>query len=152
MPDAIVQRALSRSSKARNSVHARRLFSAVRAPLSFRCDCGHSADGDAGAFVRCLFRKDPPGAANRGQADGLRRGECGHSAPSRPRFNFRYYYYALLFVVFDVETVFLYPWAVRYGVLTKQFGLFALGAVLVFLAVVTVAYVYAWRKKALEWV
>ena len=78
--------------------------------------------------------------------------ECGHSAPKPARFNFRYYYYALLFVVFDVETVFLYPWAVRYGVLTKQFGLFALGAVLVFLAVVTVAYVYAWRKKALEWV
>lgn len=72
--------------------------------------------------------------------------------PKPARFNFRYYYYALLFVVFDVETVFLYPWAVRYGVLTKQFGLFALGAVLVFLAVVTVAYVYAWRKKALEWV
>ncbi len=73
-------------------------------------------------------------------------------SPKPARFNFRYYFYALLFVVFDVETVFLYPWAVRYGVLTKQFGLFALGAVLVFLAVVTVAYVYAWRKKALEWV
>ena len=73
-------------------------------------------------------------------------------SPKPTRFNFRYYFYALLFVVFDVETVFLYPWAVRYGVLTKQFGLFALGAVLVFLAVVTVAYVYAWRKKALEWV
>ena len=72
--------------------------------------------------------------------------------PKPTRFNFRYYYYALLFVVFDVETVFLYPWAVRYGVLTKQFGIFALAAVLLFLAVVTVAYVYAWRKKALEWV
>lgn len=72
-------------------------------------------------------------------------------SPKPARFNFRYYYYALLFVVFDVETVFLYPWAVRYGVLTKQFGLFALGAVLVFLAVVTIANVYAWRKKALEW-
>ena len=72
-------------------------------------------------------------------------------SPKPARFNFRYYYYALLFVVFDVETVFLYPWAVRYGVLTKQFGLFALGAVLVFLAVVTIAYVYAWKKKALEW-
>ncbi len=72
--------------------------------------------------------------------------------PKPARFNFRYYYYALLFVVFDVETVFLYPWAVRYGVLTKQFGIFALAAVLLFLAVVTVAYVYAWRKKALEWV
>ena len=72
---------------------------------------------------------------------------------SRPaRFNFRYYYYALLFVVFDVETVFLFPWAVKYGVMTRQFGFAALGAVLVFLIVVTFAYAYAWRKRALEWV
>jgi NADH-quinone oxidoreductase subunit A len=68
------------------------------------------------------------------------------------RFNFRYYYYALLFVVFDVETVFLFPWAVKYGVMTRQFGFAALGAVLVFLIVVTFAYAYAWRKRALEWV
>ncbi|MGA0276094.1 MAG: NADH-quinone oxidoreductase subunit A [Dehalococcoidia bacterium] len=68
------------------------------------------------------------------------------------RFNFRYYYYALLFVVFDVETVFLFPWAVKYGVMSKQFGFAALGAVLVFLLVVTVGYAYAWRKQALEWV
>jgi NADH-quinone oxidoreductase subunit A len=67
------------------------------------------------------------------------------------RFNFRYYYYALLFVAFDVETVLLYPWAVRHGVLSNQFGWAALGAVLVFLFVVTVGYLYAWRKKALEW-
>jgi NADH-quinone oxidoreductase subunit A len=66
-------------------------------------------------------------------------------------FNFRYYQYALLFVVFDVETVFLYPWAVRYGLLSRQFGLVALVAVLVFLVVLTIPYVYAWRKRALEW-
>ncbi len=74
--------------------------------------------------------------------------------PMSPRpvlFSIRYYQYALLFVVFDVETVFLYPWAVKFGVLSKQFGLVALAAVLVFLAVLTVPYVYAWRKKALEW-
>ncbi len=68
------------------------------------------------------------------------------------RFNFRYYYFALLFVVFDVETIFLYPWAVRYGVLSETFGWIVLAEVLVFLAVVTLGYVYAWRKKALEWV
>ena len=68
------------------------------------------------------------------------------------RFNFRYYHYALLFVVFDVETIFLFPWAVKYGVMTRQFGFAALIAVLVFLAVVTFAYAYAWRKQALEWV
>lgn len=68
------------------------------------------------------------------------------------RFNFRYYYFALLFVVFDVETIFLYPWAVRYGVLSETFGWIVLAEVLVFLGVVTLGYVYAWRKKALEWV
>ncbi len=68
------------------------------------------------------------------------------------RFNFRYYYYALLFVIFDVETIFLFPWAVKYGVLSRQFGFAALGAVFVFLIVVTFAYAYAWRKNALEWV
>jgi len=68
------------------------------------------------------------------------------------RFNFRYYHYAILFVIFDVETVFLFPWAVKYGVMSSQFGFAALTAVLVFLLVVTFAYVYAWRKGALEWV
>jgi len=68
------------------------------------------------------------------------------------RFNIRYYYYAVVFVVFDVETVFLYPWAARYGVLSKEFGLIAFGAMMVFLGVVTLGYVYAWRKRALEWV
>ena len=61
------------------------------------------------------------------------------------RFNFRYYHYALLFVVFDVETVFLFPWAVKYGVMSQQFGFAALVAVGVFLIVVTFAYAYAWR-------
>ena len=68
------------------------------------------------------------------------------------RFNFRYYHYALLFVVFDVETVFLFPWAVKYGVMSQQFGFAALVAVGVFLLVVTFAYAYALRKRALEWV
>ena len=78
-------------------------------------------------------------------------GGMGPLSDKPSRFNFRYYYYALLFVAFDVETVLLYPWAVRHGVLSSQFGWAALGAVLVFLFVVTVGYLYAWRKKALEW-
>lgn len=72
-------------------------------------------------------------------------------SPKPARFNFRYYYYALLFVAFDVETVLLYPWAVRHGILSQQFGWSVLIAVLGFLFVVTIGYVYAWRKKALEW-
>ena len=54
--------------------------------------------------------------------------------------------------VFDVETIFLFPWAVKYGVMSRQFGFAALGAVFVFLIVVTFAYAYAWRKHALDWV
>ena len=80
--------------------------------------------------------------------------ECGVETEGTAwvQFNFRYYYYALLFVIFDVETVFLFPWAVKYGVMSRQFGFAALGAVLVFLIVVTFAYAYAWRKHALDWV
>jgi NADH-quinone oxidoreductase subunit A len=72
-------------------------------------------------------------------------------SPKPSRWNFRYYYFALLFVAFDVETVLLYPWAVQHGVISREFGWAALGAVFVFLFIVTVGYVYAWRKKALEW-
>ncbi|MFN3974432.1 MAG: NADH-quinone oxidoreductase subunit A [Dehalococcoidia bacterium] len=63
------------------------------------------------------------------------------------RFNFRYYLYAILFVVFDVETVFLYPWAVEF----QRLGLFALVEMLVFLGILGVGWAYAWRKGALEW-
>jgi NADH:ubiquinone oxidoreductase subunit 3 (subunit A) len=63
------------------------------------------------------------------------------------QFYVSFYVYALVFVVFDVETVFLYPWAVAYG----RLGLFALGEMLVFIAVLAVALVYAWKKQALRW-
>ncbi|MFL2664431.1 MAG: NADH-quinone oxidoreductase subunit A [Dehalococcoidia bacterium] len=68
------------------------------------------------------------------------------------KFNFKYYYYAILFVVFDVEAVFLFPWAVKYGILTKQFGFVALLAAIIFMIVATFGYLYAWRKKNLDWV
>ena len=63
------------------------------------------------------------------------------------RFNFRYYTFALLFVVFDVEAVFLYPWAVYF----KQLGLFALVEMLVFVLILMVGWAYSWRNKDLEW-
>lgn len=62
-------------------------------------------------------------------------------------FNFRYYRYALLFLVFDVETVFIYPWAVHF----KQLGLFALVEMFVFLGILALGWAYAWRKRALDW-
>jgi NAD(P)H-quinone oxidoreductase subunit 3 len=63
------------------------------------------------------------------------------------QFNIRYYMFALVFVIFDVETVFLYPWAVAF----HQLGLLAFIEALVFIAILVVALVYAWRKGALEW-
>ena len=63
------------------------------------------------------------------------------------RFPVKFYLVAMLFVVFDIETVFLYPWAVAYADL-KVFGLVEMG---VFIAILLAAYVYIWRKGALEW-
>ncbi len=63
------------------------------------------------------------------------------------QFNVRYYIIALLFVLFDVEAVFLYPWAVAF----RQLGLFALVEAVLFVLILVVGYVYAWRRQALEW-
>jgi NAD(P)H-quinone oxidoreductase subunit 3 len=63
------------------------------------------------------------------------------------QFNIRYYMFALVFVIFDVETVFLYPWAVAF----HRLGLLGFIEALVFIAILVVALVYAWRKGALEW-
>ncbi|MEE9324627.1 MAG: NADH-quinone oxidoreductase subunit A [Dehalococcoidia bacterium] len=75
--------------------------------------------------------------------------ECGMESEggSWVRYNFRYYFYALLFVIFDVQVMFLLPWAVHLDKL-KFFGLVAMG---VFILILMVGLIYAWRKKALEW-
>lgn len=73
--------------------------------------------------------------------------ECGMETigPSWVQYNAGFYIFALVFVVFDVETVFLYPWAVVYG----QLGLFAFAEMLVFIGILAVGLLYAWRKRAL---
>ena len=63
------------------------------------------------------------------------------------QFNIRYYMFALVFVIFDVETVFLYPWAVA----LQRLGLLAFIEALVFISILVLALAYAWRKGALEW-
>jgi NADH-quinone oxidoreductase subunit A len=63
------------------------------------------------------------------------------------QFNFRYYFYALVFLVIDVLVIFLYPWAVG----LRDLGYYGLIGVLILLAIVIVGYVYAWKKKVLEW-
>ena len=76
--------------------------------------------------------------------------ECGIRAASdsRGRYTVRFYLVAILFVIFDVETIFLYPWAVRYASL----GWFGVGEVAVFLVILVVGYIWAFKKGALEWV
>ncbi len=75
--------------------------------------------------------------------------ECGMDTVgnSRVQFNFRYYFYALLFVVFDIQVVFLYPWAVALG----ELKLFALLEMIAFFSILIVGFLYAWRKGVLEW-
>ena len=75
--------------------------------------------------------------------------ECGVRTIGKTwvQFNFRYYFYALVFLALDVLVVFLYPWAVQ----LKQLGAFSLYVVLILVFIVLVGYVYAWKKKVLEW-
>ena len=75
--------------------------------------------------------------------------ECGVETIGKTwvQFNFRYYGYALIFLALDVLVVFLYPWAAQ----LRQLGLSSLIAVLVLVAIVLIGYLYAWKKKALEW-
>jgi NADH-quinone oxidoreductase subunit A len=75
--------------------------------------------------------------------------ECGFDAfeDTRGRFDVRYYLVAILFIIFDLEIAFLFPWAVSLDAI-GNFGLAAMG---IFLAVLVVGFIYEWRKGALEW-
>ena len=79
--------------------------------------------------------------------------ECGFEtlAGRWSGFNIRYYTFALIFVIFDVEVVFLFPWAASFGVLSREFGVFVLVEMVVFLGILVVGWLHAWRKGALEW-
>ncbi len=75
--------------------------------------------------------------------------ECGSEPFSDARIPFpvRYYIFAMLFVIFDIEIIFLYPWAVAF----KDIGIIGLVEMMIFIGLFVLAYVYAWRKGALEW-
>ncbi|HJO83116.1 MAG: NADH-quinone oxidoreductase subunit A [SAR202 cluster bacterium] len=79
--------------------------------------------------------------------------ECGFATLSGrwSQFNFRFYTIALVFVVFDVEVVFLFPWAASFGAMSAEFGIFVLLEMVVFVAILVVGWLYAWRKGSLEW-
>jgi len=75
--------------------------------------------------------------------------ECGFEAfeDSRMKFDVRYYLVAILFIIFDLEIAFLFPWAV----VLDEIGLFGFFAMAVFLAILVVGFIYEWKKGALEW-
>ena len=75
--------------------------------------------------------------------------ECGMETIGRTwvQFNFRYYFYALILIALDVMVVFLYPWAVD----LRQLGVFGFMAALIFIGIIVVGYIYAWKKGVLEW-
>ncbi len=71
--------------------------------------------------------------------------------PTHIQFRTRYYLYALIFVIFDVEAIFLFPWAVSFNKLYASLGWLPLIEMGLFIAFLLVAFVYAWRKRALDW-
>ena len=75
--------------------------------------------------------------------------ECGFDAfgDARHKFDVRFYLVAILFIIFDLEVAFLFPWAVALG----KIGLFGFWSMMIFLAVLTIGFIYEWRKGALEW-
>ena len=75
--------------------------------------------------------------------------ECGFDAfdDSRMEFDVRFYLVAILFIIFDLEIAFLFPWAITLG----KTGLFGFWSMMIFLAVLTIGFIYEWKKGALEW-
>lgn len=75
--------------------------------------------------------------------------ECGFNAfdDARMKFDVRFYLVSLLFIVFDLEVAFLFPWAVAF----KEIGVFGFWSMMIFLGVLTIGFIYEWTKGALEW-
>ena len=100
-----------------------------------------------------LLHALPPGALDAGahnpNAEKLSEYECGFPAfeDTRSQFDVRFYLVSLLFIVFDLEVAFLFPWAVAF----KEAGEFGFWSMMTFLGVLTVGFIYEWRKGALEW-
>ena len=88
-------------------------------------------------------------ARKHGDAQKVSPYECGFEAfeDTRARFDVRYYLVAILFIVFDLEIAFLFPWAISLGS-TARFGLGVMG---IFLGILVVGFIYEWKKGALEW-
>jgi NADH-quinone oxidoreductase subunit A len=94
----------------------------------------------ASAFLVAYKQPDP---------EKLSAYECGFNAfdDARMKFDVRFYLVAILFIIFDLEVAFLFPWAVTFG----KLGLYGFWSMMLFLAVLTIGFIYEWKKGALEW-
>jgi NADH-quinone oxidoreductase subunit A len=99
------------------------------------------------ASVLVLARLISPSRRSTTKAQNYETGETTVTDPWRP-FPVRYYVFALLFLIFDVEAAFLYPWAVIY----RELGLYGFVEMVIFVLILGVGLVYAWKKGALKWV
>ena len=88
-------------------------------------------------------------AFSRPDTEKLSAYECGFNAfdDARMKFDVRFYLVAILFIIFDLEVAFLFPWAVAF----KEVGVFGFWSMMIFLGVLTIGFVYEWKKGALEW-
>jgi NADH-quinone oxidoreductase subunit A len=103
----------------------------------------------AGAIATAMIAASFVAARQRPDSEKLSPYECGFEPfeDARTRFDVRYYLVAILFIIFDLEVAFLFPWAVSLG----DIGMFGFWSMIVFLAVLTVGFAYEWMKGALEW-
>lgn len=99
----------------------------------------------AGAMVAASFIV----ARQKPDSEKLSAYECGFEpfADARSKFDVRFYLVAILFIIFDLEVAFLFPWAVALG----DIGLYGFWSMMVFLAILTIGFLYEWKKGALEW-
>jgi NADH-quinone oxidoreductase subunit A len=105
--------------------------------------------GLAGALGLALLLAAYVIAPQKPDSEKLSAYECGFNAfdDARMQFDVRYYLVAILFIIFDLEVAFLFPWAISLGAL----GVFGFWSMMAFLAVLTVGFLYEWKKGALEW-
>ncbi|MGE5167519.1 MAG: NADH-quinone oxidoreductase subunit A [Deltaproteobacteria bacterium] len=102
--------------------------------------------GGIGVALLCIGALLGPRSANKEKSEAY---ECGFEAfeDARMKFDVRYYLIAILFIIFDLEIAFLFPWAV----VVKHMGVVALIEMLMFLLLLLLGFVYCWKKGALEW-
>ena len=94
----------------------------------------------ASAFIIAVSKPDPEKSSAY---------ECGFDAfdDARMKFDIRFYLVSILFIIFDLEVAFLFPWAIS----LKEIGVYGFWSMMIFLAILTVGFAYEWRKGALEW-